>query len=140
MRGLPVIGAALVLAGVYVGVTRAQAQTVHVGSIVIMMGYEDPSLYGAKRAAIVSEGPFTCPAGHPHEGGECVTLTYFIRYPGDFENLDTVQCGAPGGCGGVDLSNYGVRSGSDRRIAVWHDPTGKEHRSWHVWGEAEGEQ
>lgn len=115
----------------------AQATTVHLGSEVVMIRYEGewPDLIGTKAAAIVTDGPFVCPEGNEHEGGECVNLRFFVRSPHDGENGDPVHCPALGaGCEG-----WYVKTGMDFKFAVWHDPTGKEPRSWHVWGEAEGE-
>lgn len=119
------VGASLWL-GAFPAVVAQPGPTVHLGSAVIMVRYESPELSGQRRAAIVVDGPFACPSGHPHEGGECVDLVWWVNErgylydgTGDPENIDPTL--------------------SDWRKAVWHDSTGKEPRSWHVWGEAEGE-
>lgn len=118
------------------GATRAQAPpAAHVGSSVIMIRYEGqwPELIGTKAAAIVTAGPFVCPAGNEHAGGECVHLRFFVRSPQDGENGDPVHCD-------TGLCDGWVYTGMDFKFDVWHDPSGKTPRSWHVWGEAEGEE
>lgn len=111
---------------------------VHLGSSVIMVRYESPEVMGLPRAAVVTMGPFTCPAGHPHEGGECVNLEWWVEHRGEYENADPPSCVAPP-CDPT-LKGWGTFSGHDGRMAVWHDPTGLTPRSWHVYGEAAGEK
>lgn len=143
--------AGLVLVAVYLGHAKAQnPSTAHLGSSVIMVRYETPELSGQRRAAIVVDGPFACPAGHPDPAEpctkacklrhpaekdhmECVDLRFFINEQGvDLENLDPVLCD-----GGA--TTCGVKTGMDWRKNVVHDPTGNMPRSYHLWGETTAE-
>lgn len=131
---------ALVLALALMGSTDA-----HLGSVVHMVRYEGqwPDTVGTEAAAIVVEGPFVCPVGNEHEGGECASLRFATRKPADGENGDTVKCasetGDPTPCG-PGLHNAYVLTGWDWRSAVWHDPTGQTLRSWHLYGEPASER
>ena len=153
MKRSAVILAALLAAISLSGNVRSQAPTIHLGSAVVMQRYEMPELIGQKRAAIVAWGPFECPLGHPdpaepcdaacrrrhpRPGETCVNLEWFVSDRGlDPENADPVLCaGEP--C--PWLREAGVKTGMDGRKNVPHDPTGTLPRSWHVWGEAAGEE
>lgn len=131
------------------GATRAQAPpAAHLGSAVVMVRYEGawPETVGTKAAAIIVDGPFACPKtlfdpflsakvlSHPHAGGECANVRFITRSPADGENGDVLHC-VVGAC-----PEAYVLTGMDWRSSVWHDPSGKTLRSWHVWGEAEGEE
>lgn len=131
MRKLLAPCAAFLLLAAHLGQTKAQAPAAHLGSVVIFIRYENPDVAGTEAAAIIVDAPFTCPAGHPHEGGECAHLRFLTRNPGDPENGSPVQWDAClGTCAGY------VNTGMDWRSSVWHDPTGKTLRSWRL---AEGE-
>lgn len=114
------------------------APPVHIGSPVVMVRYKQ-GVEGEKRAAVVIKGPFVCPEGTPHAGETCANLGFFMAGPGDQENSDPVHC-APNETCMVNPAGLGVATGYDRRENVYYDPTGATERSWHVWGEAEGEE
>ncbi len=105
----------------------------HLGSAVIMMRYEAPELIGQKRAAFITEGPFIIADG-PHAGEWGADITWLVNEIGtsDQENADPVFVD------GVPSATMAVYTGMDRRKNVPYDPAGSP-RSWHVWGEAEGE-
>lgn len=92
----------------------------HLGSAIIMVRYETPELSGQKRAAIIVDGPFIIEDG-PNTGEWGADVVWWINERGvDLENVDPTL--------------------SDWRKNVPYDPTGFTPRSWHVWGEAEGEE
>jgi len=111
---------------------------VHLGSPVIFVRYEE-GVQGERRAAFIIKGPFVCPEGTPHAGETCANIGWFTDGPGDLENTDPVTC-SPGETCMVNPAGLGVATGYDRRQNVYYDPTGVTERSWHVWGEADGEE
>ena len=115
----------------------AKAEQAHLASPVIFTRYEEqwPQVVGTEVAAILVTPPFTCPAGHPHEGGECAHIRFLTTQPSDPENGDGIHCSPF-----VLCPEMWVFTGMDWRMAVWHDPEGKAERSWHLWGEKEGEK
>lgn len=92
----------------------------HLGSSVIMVRYESPELSGQPRAAMIVDGPFILQEG-PNVGQWGADLVWWVNERGvDPENEDPTL--------------------SDWRKNVLYDPTGQTPRSWHVWGEAAGEE
>lgn len=112
----------------------------HVGSVVIFVHYIEPYI-GEKRAALMVEDPRECPPNAPSWWKACANLKVWKRQLGQPENPTTVlgADGQPVGCEGEPPVCQHVYTGEDNKIGVPHDPTGKEGRSWHLWGEAEGE-
>lgn len=104
----------------------------HLNSAIIFVRYENEQVSGQPRAAFVTEGPFVIPEG-PHAGRWGAHIMYMISKRGDPENYDPVYVN------GVSQEGWGVLTGLEYRMNVPYDPTGLEPRSWHVWGEAEGE-
>lgn len=121
-RFLFLIAAAALLAAGAAGPGHGQGRQKgpHLGSSVIFVRYETPEVSGQPRAAFIVWGPFTCPPEHPHAGMECANVDWLTKEPSDPENLPP------------ELIDF--------RFSVPHDPTGQLPRSWHVWGEAPGEE
>lgn len=117
----------------------------HVGSPVVFIhyhwGYE-----GQPRAAKLLEAPRTCPgATLDHPGSKrviqlaadaegCANIRFWTVSPSETENPTNVL-----DANGVATTDY-TRNGDDFRFNVPHDPTGKTPRTWHLWGEAPGEE
>jgi len=110
----------------------------HLGSPIIFVRYETEQLTGQKRAGFITKGPFVCPEGTPHAGEWCANVAFFIADPGEEENLDPIICVPQATCM-VNPAGLGVATGLERRVNVFYDPTGVTPRSWHLWGEVEGE-
>jgi hypothetical protein len=105
----------------------------HLGAPVIVVRYEDPSVSGRKRAGKIVDGPFIMTEG-PHIGEWGADVFFWVNAKGtDPENADPVLVD------GRPREGWGVKTGMDWRQNVLYDPTGLTPRSWHVWGEAEGE-
>lgn len=105
---------------------------VHIGSSVVLVRYETPELSGQKRAAMVVDGPFLIEAG-PNTGQWGVNLFFWGANRNELDNQDPVLLNdAP-------IEGEGVKTGMDFRMNVPYDPTGLTPRSFHIWGEAEGE-
>lgn len=104
----------------------------HIGAEVIFVHYHWTYEGEVRAAKLVSE-PGPCPAGTPLGLTNCANLRFWKKVPTETENPTAVL--SPEGIPTGDYAN----TGDDFRFNVPHDPTGKTHRSWHVWGEAPGE-
>lgn len=139
MKKLLVVAlAALVGLASLSGTVRSQGPTpLHMGSNVVFVRYEG-ELAGERRAAILTTNTFECPADGPHVGETCANVAFLIAASGEAENMDPVRCGEGETCM-VNPIGLAVASGWERRANVLYDPTGKTERSFHVYGQAEGE-
>jgi hypothetical protein len=98
-----------------------------------MIRYETPEVSGQPRAGMIVDGPYIIAEG-PHTGEWGADIFWWINEKGtDPENLDPVLQD------GVPVPGMGVATGMDWRKNVPYDPSGLTPRSWHVWGDAEGE-
>ena len=108
----------------------------HVGSMVVFVHYDQYP--GEKRAAMLLENPHACPEGTPNGMTDCAGLRFWTKTSNagvvsEFENPTSVMLD------GIPTPAY-TNNGDDWKCCVPHDPTGQFHRSWHLWGEALGEE